>query len=108
MRARAYPPSMPSKNRSEARNSRPRRSSERARSKREAIMGVSVKDTTAETKMATLSVTANSRKSRPTTPPMSRMGMKTASSEAVMETMVKPICFAPFKAACIGRSPASM
>jgi len=45
--------------------------------------------------MAALSVTANSRNRRPTIPPISSSGMKTASSEAVMETMVKPICFAP-------------
>ncbi len=64
-----------------------------------AIIGVSVSETTAEIAMAMLSVTANSRKSRPTMPPMSRIGMNTASSETVIETMVKPICFAPSSAA---------
>ena len=57
--------------------------------------------------MAMLRVTANSRKRRPMTPPMSRMGMNTASSETVMETMVKPICLAPLSAAWKGGSPAS-
>ena len=70
-------------------------------------MGVTVSETSAETAMATLSVTANSRKSRPTIPPMSRSGMNTASSEAVMETMVKPICRAPSRAASMGGRPAS-
>ena len=39
--------------------------------------------------MAAPIVTANSRKSRPTIPPMKRTGMKTAASEIVIETMVK-------------------
>ena len=37
------------------------------------------------------SVTANSRKSLPTMPPMSRMGMKTAISDVLIESTVKPI-----------------
>ena len=41
--------------------------------------------------MATQMVTANSLKSRPRMPPMNSTGMKTAASESVMETMVKPI-----------------
>ena len=41
-------------------------------------------------------------------PPMSRMGTNTARSEAVMETMVKPICSAPLSAALMGGSPCSM
>jgi hypothetical protein len=68
---------------------------------------VSVSDTIAETVIAMLSVTANSRKSRPTTPPISSSGMKTASREAVMETIVNPICFAPLSAAAKGASPFS-
>ena len=63
------------------------------------IIGVSVSDTTADSAMATLSVTANSRNRRPTMPPISRIGMNTASSETVIETMVKPICRAPSSAA---------
>ncbi len=34
--------------------------------------------------------------------------MKTAISETVMETMVKPICRAPSSAACSGLVPSSM
>ena len=61
------------------------------------IIGVSVSEISAETPMAIASVTANSRNSRPTMPPMSRMGMNTASSDAVMLTIVKPICLAPLE-----------
>ena len=70
-------------------------------------MGVSVSDTTAEIRIATASVTANSRNSRPTTSPMNSSGISTAISEKVSEMMVKPICSAPFSAACNGGSPAS-
>ena len=44
---------------------------------------------------------ANSRKSRPTMPPISRMGMKTAISEMLIEKTVKPISRAPCSAACV-------
>ena len=77
------------------------------RKSREAIIGVKVSATTADTAMATESVTANERKSRPTTPPIRSRGMKTASREAVMEMMVNPICRAPLSAARIGVSPCS-
>ena len=39
---------------------------------------------------------------------MKSSGMSTATSETVSETMVKPICFAPFSAASNGGSPCSM
>ena len=58
--------------------------------------------------MATLRVTANSRNSRPTMPPMNSSGISTAISETVSEMMVKPICSEPFSAACSGGSPSSM
>ena len=54
-------------------------------------MGVVVSEMTMETRMAVERVTANSRKSRPTMPPISRMGMKTAISDMLMEKTVKPI-----------------
>ena len=54
-------------------------------------MGVAVSDTSIDTKMATESVTANSRNSRPTIPGISRIGMKTAISEMLMESTVNPI-----------------
>ena len=45
-------------------------------------------------------VTANSRNSRPRIPAMNRSGMNTAASDSVIETMVKPISWDPFSAAC--------
>ena len=65
-------------------------------------MGVAVSETTMETTMATESVTANSRNSRPTMPPISSSGMKTATSEMLMVSTVEPISAAPFKAAWNG------
>ena len=54
-------------------------------------IGVSVSDTKPDTMMATAIVTANSRNTRPTMPPISSTGMNTAISENVIEMMVKPI-----------------
>ena len=68
---------------------------------------MTVSETSPETVIATASVTANSRKSRPTIPLIRRMGMKTASNETVIETMVKPISRAPRSAASNGRIPPS-
>ncbi len=65
-------------------------------------------ETTADTAIATLSVTANSRKRRPTIPPIARMGTNTASSETVIDTIVKPTSFAPLSAASNGLSPFSI
>ena len=65
-------------------------------------MGVVVSDTTSDTAMAMLKTTANSRNSRPTIPPISRMGMNTATSEVLMESTVKPISLEPLKAARTG------
>jgi hypothetical protein len=46
------------------------------------IIGVVVSETASETTMiATESVTANSRNSRPTIPPISRIGMNTATAK---------------------------
>ena len=70
-------------------------------------MGVRLRDISSEIVTAIVSVTANSRKSRPTIPPMNRMGMKTAVSEMVIESTVKPISRAPRKAASMRERPAS-
>ena len=59
----------------------------------EHIIGVSVSDTTAETRIATLSVMANSRNSRPTISLMNSSGISTAINETVSEMIVKPICW---------------
>ena len=61
-----------------------------------------------EMRIAVQMVTANSRNSRPRMPDINRMGMKTAASERVMETMVKPISLEPASAASRGFSPCSM
>ena len=71
-------------------------------------IGVSVSETKPEMMIATAIVTANSRKMRPTMPPISRTGMNTATSENVIEMMVKPISLAPLSAASNGRMPFSM
>ena len=64
------------------------------------IIGVVVSETTIETRMAVESVIANSRKSRPTMPPISRIGMKTAISEMLIEKTVKPISLRAFQRRC--------
>ena len=49
--------------------------------------------------MVMVTVTANSRNRRPTMPPISSSGMNTATSEMLIERMVKPISPAPLIAA---------
>ena len=71
-------------------------------------IGVSVSDTSRETRMAAAIVTANSCISRPTMPPMNNTGMNTAVSERVIDTMVKAISLDPSKAASIRDRPSSM
>ena len=70
-------------------------------------MGVVVSDTTIEIRIATDSVTANSRNRRPTMPPISRIGMKTAIRETLIDTTVNPTSRAPLSAASIRDMPAS-
>ena len=70
-----------------------------ARSTRAHSIGVSVSETNPDTMIATETVTANSRNTRPTMPPISSTGMNTAISEKVIEMIVKPISRAPFSAA---------
>jgi hypothetical protein len=76
--------------------------------KRDASIGVRLIETNPEIRIAMLIVTANSCSSRPTMPPMKRIGMNTAASDTVIEMMVKPISFAPWSAASSGGSPCSM
>ena len=68
---------------------------------------MSVSETKPEVMIATAMVTANSRNTRPTMPPISSTGMNTAISEKVIDTMVKPISRDPFSAASNGRMPPS-
>ena len=60
---------------------------------------MSVSDTIIDTTTAMVSVSANSRNMRPTSPVMNNSGMNTAISETVSEMMVKPISRAPRSAA---------
>ena len=80
----------------------------RSLSNRAHISGVSVSDTSPEAKIATMMVTANSRKMRPTSPGMNTSGMNTAASEIVIERIVKLISRALPRAACPAFSPRSI
>jgi hypothetical protein len=77
-------------------------------SSREHIIGVTVSETSMETAIEVVSTKANSWKMRPTTPPMKRMGTKTAISERLMESTVKPTSCAPCREASMGGTPSSM
>ena len=96
------------KPRSKARTIAPGRflcaSSER---KRLASIGTSVSETNAEARIASETITANSWNSRPITPGMKKIGMKTATSELEIEMMVKPTSREPRSAAWNGGSPSS-
>ena len=71
------------------------------------IIGVVVSETTMEMSTATVSVSANSVNRRPTMPPKKRSGAKTAMSESVIETTVKPTSPAPRIAASTRGTPCS-
>ena len=58
--------------------------------------------------MVIVMVTANSRNTRPTMPPIKSTGMNTAIRAKVMEMMVKPISREPFSAASNGAMPPSI
>ena len=76
--------------------------------KRPHSAGVSVRETAADTTIAATRVTANSCMNMPVMPPANSSGMNTATSEAVIETMVKPISRAPARVACMRVMPSSM
>ena len=70
------------------------------------IIGVSVSDTTAETRIVTLSVIANSRNRRPTMSPMNSSGISTAIRETVRRKNREADLFGTLAdAACRGDSP---
>ncbi len=70
--------------------------------KREAIIGVSVSATSAETAIVIAIVTENSRNNRPMMPLIISSGMRTATSDTEIEMIVKPISAEPFNAAWSG------
>ena len=74
----------------------------------EHIIGVSVRATTPEKKMAAASWMANSRNRRPVLPVMKARGTKTAISVAVVAMTAKPISRAPSNEARRGGCPSSM
>ncbi len=55
------------------------------------MVGDSVSATNADTAIVIVRVIANSRNSRPTMPPISSSGMNTATSEMLIDRIVKPI-----------------
>ena len=75
--------------------------------KRLASIGTSVSETNADTTIASATTTANSWNSRPMTPGMKKIGMKTAISEELIDRIVKPTSREPRSAAWNGASPAS-
>ncbi len=70
--------------------------------------GMSVNATTADTRIAIETTTANSWNRRPTVPGMKKMGMKTATSDTEIDRTVKPTSRAPAIAARAGATPRSM
>src|SRR5579864_7490946 len=71
------------------------------------IVGVVVNETTSDTPIATLKVTANSRKSLTTIPPIISKGMNTATSDVLIDSTVNPISAAPLNVACTTPIPCS-
>ncbi len=70
-------------------------------------IGVVVSDTSKEMPTATVSVTENSRNSRPTMPPINKIGTNTATKDRLIDSTVKPTSLTPAKAACSGLKPRS-
>ncbi len=60
-----------------------------------------------ENAIAKVSVSENSRNSRPTTPSMNSSGVNAATNDRLIDSTVNPICLAPSSAACIGAMPRS-
>ena len=58
--------------------------------------------------MASVTTMPNSLNRRPTTPPIKRIGRKTATSDSVIETMVAPTSALPSSAAWNGALPISI
>ena len=75
--------------------------------KREHIIGAKVSDTSADTAIEAVTVSANSRNSRPMMPLINNSGMNTAISEQEIDSTVKPISREPRSAAVNGGSPCS-
>ena len=72
---------------------------------RDAIIGVTVKDTSRERSVAETTVIPNCRKNCPTISCRKAMGPKTTTSQSVMATAARPISIRPRTAAVRGSSP---
>jgi hypothetical protein len=79
----------------------------RCAQKREASIGVNVNDTSIETATATLTVSPNWKKKRPTMPFMNATGTNTARIDDVVASTARKICAVPSDAAFIGDLPPS-
>ena len=66
-----------------------------------------VSETKADSAIARVTTMANSKNTRPTTPPMANSGMNTAISDRVIDRTVKPISRDPLRAAAKGAMPDS-
>ncbi|SPU66498.1 Uncharacterised protein [Brucella neotomae] len=62
-------------------------------------MGVTVSETTAEDRIASVTTMPNSFRTRPTIPPINRIGRKTATSDSDMEMIVPVTSWLPTIAA---------
>ena len=68
------------------------------------MVGVVVNETTSDTPIATLNVTANSRNNLPTMPPIISRGMNTATRDVLIDTTVNPISDAPLNVLALNAS----
>ena len=107
-RLRSYAPSARANRRSAAAPNAFCACSDDARRNRLHSIGVSVTETTPEMRIAVVSVIANSRNSRPSTPRRNRIGMNTAVSDTVIVRIVNAISPDPVRAASSGEAPRSM
>ncbi len=74
---------------------------------REASIGVSVKLTSSDTRIANDIVNPKLVMNRPTMPPMKPTGTKIATSDSVVASTARPISRVASTAACIGGRPFS-
>jgi hypothetical protein len=72
------------------------------------IMGVVASEIASEITMEIEITMANSRNRRPTMPPINKIGMKTAISDTLIDSTVKPTSLAPLSEASSGLVPSSM
>ena len=104
--SQVYPASKYLNIRSDHWNSRPCRSG--TFRMREQSMGVSVRAVSVEAKTVTVTVSPNSKKNRPISPPVKATGINTAARERVLAMAGKATSVVPVRAAGFDSTPASM